>query len=357
MVDIDLKNYFCEHPFIYSEFHREFTNEGSIEKQFLCCPDWNNVNIHVSENLTENWESEPAKKVREGHLSGNFIGCNSINCPHYNTLINTGNLSGSIRPISEFDPEKYILKGPKRIKICSDDACNFHCPTCRTDVYPNTPEKTIKTKKLLDSINKYYGETLKELYLSGGGEPFYSIPIREFLTNIKKEDFPVLNSIILHTNASLWSEKLWSKMTAIHPYVKMAEISIDAATKDTYENKTRLGGNWNVLMSNLEFISNIEKIETLIFSFVVQQNNFREMEQFILLIDKLFKHTKINTVIQFQKVVKWPSMSDERYKIMKIWEPSNPEYYDFVKELEKINKYKNVMHNLNEHNLNEKKIL
>jgi hypothetical protein len=140
-------------------------------------------------------------------------------------------------------------------------------------------------------------------------------------------------------------------MTAIHQHVKMAEISIDAATKDTYENKTRLGGNWDVLMKNLEFISKIKTIETLIFSFVVQKNNFREMEQFVLLIDSLFKHTGIKTIIQFQKVVQWPSISDERYKDMKIWEPTNSEYKDFVKELMKINNYKNIIHNLNEHKL------
>lgn len=356
MIEIDLKNYFCEHPFIYSEFHRKFTNNVSEETQFLCCPDWNNVNIRVSENLTENWESEEAKKVRDGHLSGNFIGCNSINCPHYNTLINTGKLSGSIRPISEFDSERYNIKGPRRIKICSDDACNFHCPSCRTEIYPNTEEKTVRTNKLLDSITEYYGPTLKEIYLSGGGEPFYSIPIRDFFKNLKKEDFPSLDTIIIHTNASLWNEKLWSQMTAIHPYVKMVEMSIDASTKDTYENKTRLGGKWDILMSNLEFISNIETIETIIFSFVVQQNNFREMNSFVLLINNLFKDKVIKTVIQFQKIVQWPSISDERYKKMKIWETSNTEYHDFVKELEKIKIYKNVMHNLNEHKLDEKKI-
>jgi hypothetical protein len=34
---------------------------------------------------------------------------------------------------------------------------------------------------------------------------------------------------------------------------------------------------------------------------------------------------------------------------MKIWEPTNPEYNDFVKELKKIKKYTNILHNLNEH--------
>jgi wyosine [tRNA(Phe)-imidazoG37] synthetase (radical SAM superfamily) len=360
-MEVNLKNYFCEHPFIYSEFHKEYNPKDGLmyTTQFLCCPDWNDVNIHVSDNLLENWESEPARKVREGILNGDFSHCSPINCPHFNTLINTGKLSGKggIRLIEEFNSDEHILKGPRRIKVCSDDACNFHCPTCRTEVYQNSPEKTIRTKKLLDSITEHYGGTLKEIYLSGGGEPFYSIPIREFLTNIKKEDFPVLNGVILHTNASLWTENLWNKMATIHPYLKMVEISIDAATKDTYENKTRLGGNWDVLMKNLSFISNIETIETIIFSFVVQQNNFREMEQFVLLIDKLFKHTKINTVIQFQRVLQWPSISDERYKDMKIWEPSNPDYHEFLIELEKIKSYGNIMHNLNDHNLDEKKLI
>jgi hypothetical protein len=102
-------------------------------------------------------------------------------------------------------------------------------------------------------------------------------------------------------------------------------------------------------MENLEFIKKIETIETIIFSFVVQQNNFREMEMFVLMIDRIFKESKIKTVIQFQKVVQWPSISDERYKQMKIWEPTNPEYNDFVQELKKIKRFTNILHNLNEH--------
>ena len=349
MEKVDLTQYYCEHPFVYTEFHRKFTHQGVKETQFLCCPDWNDVDIHVSDNLMENWESEPAKKVREGHLSGNFVGCNPINCPAYNTLLNTGKPAGNIRHISEFDAERYNHKGPRRIKVCSDDACNFRCPTCRTELYPNTPEKTTRTNKLLDSITEYYGPTLKEIYVSGGGDPFYSIPMRVFLGTINGENYPALETVILHTNASLWTEKVWNQMTAIHPHVKMAEISIDAATKDTYENKTRLGGKWEVLMENLEFIKTIDTIQTIIFSFVVQQNNFREMEDFVLMIDRIFKESKIKTVIQLQKVVQWPSISDERYKQMKIWEPTNPEYNDFVKELKKIKKYTNILHNLNEH--------
>ena len=44
---------------------------------------------------------------------------------------------------------------------------------------------------------------------------------------------------------------MWDSMPNVHKYVKSCEISIDAGTKDTYENKTRLGGNWENLMNNL----------------------------------------------------------------------------------------------------------
>ena len=33
---------------------------------------------------------------------------------------------------------------------------------------------------------------------------------------------------------------MWDSMPNVHKYVKSCEISIDAGTKDTYENKTRL---------------------------------------------------------------------------------------------------------------------
>mgnify|MGYP001061144911 CR=1 FL=1 len=353
MAKVDLTKYFCEHPFIYSEFHRKWDCGKSEETQYICCPDWNDINIRESDNLHDNWHSKTVNEIREGHLTGNFKGCNPVNCPAYNTLLNTGKPAGNIKPISEFDPVKYSLDGPRRIKICSDDACNFKCPTCRTEIYPNTPEKTARTNNLFDSIREHYGSTLKEIYVSGGGDPFYSVPMRNFLTGFKQEDFPEVESVILHTNASLWTPKLWEQMVNIHPHVKLAEISIDAATKETYETKTRIGGKWDVLMQNLEFIKTIDTIETIMFSYVVQQNNFREMDMFVELIDSKFKDSKIKQVIQFQKVVQWPSISDERYKLMKIWEPEHPEYNDFVVELKKINRHSHLLHNLNEHDPKE----
>jgi sulfatase maturation enzyme AslB (radical SAM superfamily) len=347
---VDLNNFFCEHPFVYSEFHRKYDNWPKVEEtQFLCCPDWNDVNIRVSDNLMENWYSDAAVSVRKGHLSGDFKGCNANSCPALNTLMRTGKPAGNIKHKSEWDPKKYTNHGPHRVKICSDDSCNLKCPTCREELRPNTPEKTTRTGLLLKAITRDYGPTLKSVYTSGGGDPFYSTPMREFLQDIDKEKFPSLEEVVLHTNGILFTPKVWEKMKNIHPNATMVEISIDAATKDTYENKTRLGGKWDVLMENLKFISTIPTINMIMLDFVVQKANFREMEDFVLMGQRIFGESGKGLQINFQKVWPWPSLRPEVYKDMCVWDNDHADYKDFCTEIRKLDKYENILHNLNEH--------
>jgi hypothetical protein len=49
---------------------------------------------------------------------------------------------------------------------------------------------------------------------------------------------------------------MWDSMSNIHAYVKTCEISIDAATKETYE-KLRLGGRWDKIIEGLEHPTNL----------------------------------------------------------------------------------------------------
>ena len=66
----------------------------------------------------------------------------------------------------------------------------------------------------------------------------------------------------------------------VHKFIKSAEISVDAATKDTYENYTRLGGKWEDIQHNLRFIATLPNLEYVTMSFVVQNANYKEMEMF-----------------------------------------------------------------------------
>lgn len=329
--------HFCEHPFMYTEFHES--------GEYLCCPDWNTTNIGNSDNKLDNWFSKEAEEVRTEMLKGNFKNCLPDRCPVLNTFLKTGKPTHSIRPLSEFDPLKYNL--PHRFKICKDKPCNLQCPSCRLDFIPNSDKNTIETTQTLEAIQRDYGPELKEIFLSGGGDPFYSNPIRNFFIDFDETKFPALENIILHTNAIMWTPKLWAKMHKIHKYVNRVEISIDAATKDTYENKVRIRGKWDTLMQNLEYINSLESIEHIATSFVVQQANYKEMEDFVKMSKEIFKSRGKRLHIQFYKIVDWGLDNLDELRPKQIWKEDHPEYQDYIKEVAKIEKYENVISNLN----------
>ena len=329
--------HFCEHPFMYTEFH----DAG----EYICCPDWNTTLIGSSDNKLENWFSKEAEDIRNEMLKGNFKNCLPDRCPVLNTFLETGKPTHSIKPLSEFDPKKYNL--PHRFKICKDKPCNLQCPSCRLDFIPNNDRNTKETTQTLQQIEKYYGSELKEIFLSGGGDPFYSTPIREFFINFDETKFPALENIILHTNGIMWTPKMWEKMHRIHKFVNRVEISIDAATKDTYENKVRIRGKWDTLMENLKFIASLDSIPHIATSFVAQKDNYTEMEDFVLMCREIFKN-KIDTLhIQFYKIVDWGLNNLDQLRPKQVWSEEHPEYSKFRKEVAKLKKYPNVVSNFN----------
>jgi MoaA/NifB/PqqE/SkfB family radical SAM enzyme len=89
--------------------------------------------------------------------------------------------------------------------------------------------------------------------VTGSGDPFYSKIYRDYLLNFDITKYPKLEQLQIITNGNLLDEPLWKKMKAT-PYIKTIEISIDAATKETYEKKTRWNGQWDRLIENLKLL-------------------------------------------------------------------------------------------------------
>lgn len=331
---VDLKKYYCELPFTYTEIHND--------KQTLCCPYWNDTNIKETDDYLVNWFSPKAEEVRKSMLNGEFKNCSCDFCPSLNTLVKEGKATGPIRHISEYKKENY--NKPKRVKLCFDLACNLKCPTCRTALIPNTPERTKVSLEQFLKLENAYGDELEEIFTSGVGDPFYSAPMRDFLINITPDRYPKLKDIIIHTNGILWTPKVWGMMKNIHPYVHSCEISIDAATEESYE-KIRLGGKWSTLLNNLSYINTIDTIDQVITSFVAQRDNYKEMVDFVELMNSIFVNKK--NLIFFYKVANWGTFNEDEYNRIKIWDQSHPDYTDFEKEVQKLKKYDNVILNFN----------
>ena len=97
----------------------------------------------------------------------------------------------------------------------------------------------------------------------------------------------------------------------------MLTVSIDAATRETYE-KVRRGGNFDVLRKNMEFASKLRKDGNLSYfriNFVVQSENYKEMIDFVeggveLGVDEVF----------FSKVLNWGTYTSEEFKEISMME-------------------------------------
>jgi hypothetical protein len=336
---IDKSKFICTAPFSYTEVYDD--------RQFLCCPSWLPIDVNDNQGIVSSFNSSKAQEVRESILDGSFKYCNEIECP-YLARLKSNKIPSNFIPKTDENVHYYKnLKHPSVVNFCFDRSCNFQCPSCRNELinYVGQDRKSVdlKLKEVEEEISPY----VKRLYLSGTADPFFSSSFRKFLLNLDKKKFTKLQTIHLHTNASLWTEKLWNKLSNIHKFVNSCEISIDAATKDTYENKTRIGGNWEILHQNLKFITLIPTIKYYTFSFVVQDNNYKEMYDFYFMIENYMKlrDDKVKWEVKTNIITNWGTYSEEEFELKDVSNPNHLEHQDFLHEVNKVKHLPKLIHN------------
>ena len=344
---VDLKQYVCTVPFEALEIMED--------RNYMCCASWLTKELPNGVPIKELWNSDEAIDIRKSVMDGSYRHCDKTQCPFLSRLISLkNNTSGPIVHINDLDDEiklyydeqsGIVNKGPKIIQMSFDRSCNYKCPSCRVDMIVANSDKIKSVNLTIEEIEDAYSESIQTIYCSGTADPFASVSYRNYLRNFNPKKYPNLKSIHLHTNASLWDKEMWHSMSNIHPYVKSCEISIDAGTKDTYENITRLGGNWNNLISNLNFISTIEELQSIKCSFVVQQSNYTEMVEFLNLMQSIFQN---KVKVFFGKITNWGTFTDGQFKLLQIWAPEHPEHKLFLEEFKKVATNPYVFHNMYE---------
>ena len=342
---MDLRDKVCTLPFQNMEVHN-----GA---NFLCCPSWLKVKLPKGKVL-DAWHSKEANSVRDSILEGSFKYCDSNVCPHLSSFKRNPNSikaplfdKNNIPEIFNNKIDEYKvgrLSGPTNVHFCQDRSCNLKCPSCRLEMIMESSKGIQKVKKSIQDIEDSFSEDVRKLTITGTGDPFISVAYRDFLRNFDRSKYPNLEKIHLHTNASKWTKEMWDSMPAVHKYVKTCEISIDAGTKNTYENSTRLLGDWDTLISNLEFISTT-KVQHITTSFVVQDTNFREMEQFYDLMLSIFGQ---RVTIYFGRILNWGTFTDEQFLEKQVWNTNHKDYDEFVATVNKVVNKPQVAHNLSE---------
>jgi MoaA/NifB/PqqE/SkfB family radical SAM enzyme len=337
---IDKSKLICTTPFGYTEVFDD--------KQFLCCPGWLKEDIYEIENINQNFNSKKSQEIRKSILDGSYKYCDENQCPHLAGLKQDKFVDKRFVPKNKQTLKKYkLISEIGIVNFCFDRSCNLQCPSCRSELINYLGKDRIGVDDKLEQVNKEISKTIKKLYLSGSADPFFSKSFRQFLINFDSTKYPNIENIHIHTNGILWTEQLWERMKSIHPFVKSCEISIDASNKFTYENVTRVGGNWNTLLKQLDFIINIPTIEKYIFSFVVQDSNYKEMYEFYQLISNLNWQYDKKINIFFNHITNWGTYSESEYLLKDISNPNHELYSDFLVELDRIHNKKNVSHNFN----------
>ena len=233
---------------------------------------------------------------------------------------------------------------PKRIYFNFDKACNLKCPSCRLDVIPNGATPHAETK--LKTINEQFGDTVEHIVITGSGDPFYSNIFRNWFQTFDATQYPKLRDINIISNGNMFTPKMWKLLSRVHSYLHIMEWSIDAGTKHTYEARTRLNGNWNKLLSNMKFLASLNHFREVIFSFVVQRENFREMETFVELIHEVFEDSDTKVLIMFRRLQDWGHQKKSWVNALDVCDPNHIEHHAFLEQFEKVVEIEGVESNL-----------
>lgn len=318
--------FLCNMPFEYAEVRRH----GGVN---ICCPQWNPAEIgSIFENdLATIWNGEKANIIRDSIINGNYSYCNFDTCPRIRNWKTTGQLTSKTA-----EETKRILglvsSTPASVHFVIDTSCNLVCPSCRIDKTSQLTKTEQDRGKLAikNTLECMFSEPHTEhkiIGMDGSGEVFSSEVYRELFETedvfTKTYLWPNLK-FVLNTNGTMMTEKIQKKYAYFFMHVGMIDISVDAGNKESYE-KVRVGGNWELLWKNLEYLYTTIKNKPTRWKWnvIVQQNNYKSIPDLINIANKF---TENKPVINLGNVLNWGTWTEEEYLKHAVHLPSHPEY-------------------------------
>lgn len=236
-------------------------------------------------SMEEILRSETRAHLQSSVSDRSYRYCNSARCPYIksNSII-----------------EKIHTKHALVLRLGIDESCNLRCPSCRNGlIFHKEGAKYNKAIKLADKINDWLSTTDRKVvvHMGADGDPYASHVYRHFM-----QDTPRRDNIKywIMTNGLMFKEA-HTQTPHINDNLEQLAVSIDGATKDTYE-KLRLGGRWDKLLENLD--SMVEQKDDKKFHFhwhmVVQKDNWHEMPR---MVDLARQHNV--DMMFFEKIQNW----------------------------------------------------
>lgn len=245
----------------------------------------------ITEDLNELINFNKLKEIKEKVLNDDYSLCKC--CPEYISNKNqTNKFETGIRLFLEYGlygrkiyegylSKKYnkFMDNPLILKLALDSKCNLTCPTCREPDYDSyLPQLTQKDfKNIIDIIKRSY-----IVSIGCDGETFLNKSYMDILKSDLFTEDSKLNKIFIYTNGILANETNLGKINQNNvSHISEIKVSIDAATENTY-NIVRPGGNWNILLKNINYMAtNQQRRYYLHSTYTISKYNYKEVPDFI----------------------------------------------------------------------------
>ena len=297
------KHAICTFPFDSAQI----SMQGDV---FVCCPPWCNSysfgNIY-EQSFDEIWNGEKAKEFRRQFINENYSICNLDLC--------VKDCSHKIIPLE-------VVPKPKTFIFCYDSLCNVKCIFCRSC---HQKQDLSYFDENMDSIIENMLENAENVVLSGVGEALFSPHSRRLIKRIS-EKFPQVKFSLI-SNGILCDRENLEELGIIDKLISIT-ISLHATKKETYD-KLVINGDFNKVMNNLNFLSELKKerkLDRFILNFVVNAYNYKEMVPYMQMAQK------IGATVGFLELLELETNKDI-YEKINIFNERHPEFNKFVKVL------------------------
>ena len=290
-----------------------------IDKQGSCyaceCQSWlpqsiGNLQIKPLSEIIN--QSEIRKHLQDSIEKGSYRYCNNKQCSWL--------LGEDFKHFNSAVPANII----RNLRLAIDDSCNLRCPSCRKKMVFHKEGSAYNLGiRLADKINSWlqnYPHPI-QVHIGSDGDPFASHVYRHFMKHTPEKE-NIRYSML--TNGLMFKE-FHTKVPCVINNLQDLGVSIDGATKETYE-KLRLGGRWEKMLEGLECISEQKRKHgfTFVLHFVVQKDNYHEMQEMIDLGEQYGADN-----VWLNRIQDWGTMDD--FGTQNIW--NTPEYQEQLSRL------------------------
>jgi len=326
----------CKVPFIHIEIH----THGQVS---ACCHTWlpvwvGNVLQESPQQVVDNVER---LRIQNNMREGNFSDCND-QCPQLASILNGGDKHWAI--IDRIKLDEALKHSTIEIGFSYDQSCNLQCPSCRNNLIVWDPEDITdvngqRIRQIHDNVKDIISILLSKghsvnLNITGSGDAFASPLYWNYLLELAGRELSDKIRVNLKTNGVMMTLENLEKIRNLWPYIGFIEVSIDAATEETYKI-VRKNGNFKRLKKNLVDFDNLvtqkcfPSLNGWQSNIVVQKDNYKELKEFV----EWQLTFKSKPRIWTNLLARWYHMDDANFNRMAIWQDTHPERSQLVEIL------------------------